>query len=86
MTTAQELVVQQLLDEFYHTAVSNRPGRPEARAAQLKTHVANMNGVRAVAQARLNQLEEFATLFGGDMQKRCAISAHHLACLRQALS
>lgn len=83
--TAAELLLDQYLGLYYQAAILGR-GTKDFAVSGLRTLIERLGGMRELAQTRLNELERFSTSVGGELEKRCAISAQQLACLRLALN
>lgn len=79
------LILGQSLAQHYD-AVHLSKGSPKDALDRFKMNIDRINGLREAAQAKLKELQALETATGGELEKRCAISAHQLSCLRQALS
>lgn len=79
------LLLEQSLGEHYHATHLGR-GAPGIVLDRLKRNIDRITGLREAAQAKLKELESLDAHCGGGIDKRCAISAHQLKCLREALS
>lgn len=81
---AATLLLDQSLGEHYHAKHLGKGG-PSLALARLKRNIECIQGLREVAQTKLTELEALNAHCGGAIEKRCAISAQQLECLREAL-
>lgn len=80
--TPAELILDQTLADYY-TARVLKQGDHASVVATLKKRAAQLQGLQEAMVQRRAQLEALERK-AGDLNRRCFVSATHLACLRDA--